>query len=65
MLKPLHLLIEPLLVLDGILLSFDLKADVIAFVYIGRCYDQCVAGLFLTNVGWCYCLMCLVLEMMF
>ena len=51
MLKPLYLLNELLLVVDGIPLSFDLKADVIAFVYIGRCYDQCVVGLFLTNVG--------------
>ena len=25
---------------------FALKADVIAFIYIGRCYNQCVAGLF-------------------
>ena len=64
MLKPLYLLVELLLVVDGIPLSFDLKADVIAFVYIGRCYDQCVADLFLTNVGWCYCLVYLVLEMM-
>ena len=51
MLKPLYLLVELLLVVDGIPLSFDLKADVIVFVYIGRCYDQCVADLFLTNVG--------------
>ena len=54
MLKPLYLLVELLLVVDGIPLSFDSKADVIAFVYIGRCYDQCVAGLFLINVGWSY-----------
>ena len=51
MLKPMCLLVVILLVVDGIPLSFGLKADVIAFVYIGRCYDQCVAGLFLTNVG--------------
>ena len=51
MLKPLYLLIEILLVVDGIPLSFNLKADVIAFIYIGRCYDQCMAGLFLINVG--------------
>ena len=49
---------------DGNPLSFDLKTDVIAFIYIGRCYDQCVADLFLTNVGWCYCLVYLVLEIM-
>ena len=46
MLKPLYLLVELLLVVDVIPLSFDLKADVIAFVYIGRCYNQCVADLF-------------------
>ena len=32
MLKPLYLLVELLLVVDGIPLSFDSKADVIAFV---------------------------------
>ena len=46
MVKPLYLLVELLLVVDVIPLSFDLKADVIAFVYIDRCYDQCVADLF-------------------
>ena len=46
MLKPLYLLVELLLVVDGIPLSLDLKADVIASVYIGRCYDQCMADLF-------------------
>ena len=51
MLKLLYLLVELLLVVDGIPLSFDLKADVIALVYIGRCFDQCVADLFLPNVG--------------
>ena len=40
------MLVELLLVVDGIPLSLDLKADVIASVYIGRCYDQCVADLF-------------------
>ena len=44
--KALYLLAELLLVVGGIPLSFDLKADVIAFVYIGRCYYQCVADLF-------------------
>ena len=51
MLKPLYLLVVILLVVDGIPLLFGLKADVIAFVYIGRCYNQCVAGLFLSAVG--------------
>ena len=51
MLKPLYLLVELLLVLDGIPLTFYLKADVIAFIYIGRCYDQCLAVFFYTNVG--------------
>ena len=39
MLKLLYLLVELLLVLDGIPLTFlfYLKAEVIAFVYIGRC----------------------------
>ena len=32
MLKPLYLLVELLLVVDSIPLSFDSKADVIAFV---------------------------------
>ena len=40
MLKPLYLLVELLLVVDGIPLSIDLKADVVAFVHIGRCYDH-------------------------
>ena len=44
-------LVVILLVVDGIPLSFGLKADVIAFIYIGIYYNQCVAGLFLTNVG--------------
>ena len=51
MLKPLYLLVIILLVVEGIQLSFGLKADVIAFIYIGRCYNQCVADLFLTSVG--------------
>ena len=51
MLKPLYLLVVIVLVVDGIPLTFGLKADVIAFIYIGRCYNQCVAGLFLTSVG--------------
>ena len=59
-----YLLVVILLVVDGIPLSFGLKAAVIAFIYIGRCYNQCVAGLFLTNVGWCYCLVYLILEIM-
>ena len=40
MLKPLYLLVVILLVVDGIPLAFGLKADVIALVYIGRCYDN-------------------------
>ena len=40
------LLVEVLLVLDVIPLTFYLKADVVAFVYIGRCCDQCVADIF-------------------
>ena len=64
MLKPLYLLVELLLVVDGIPLYLILKADVIALVYIGRCYDQCVADLFLTNVDGCCCLVYLVLEIM-
>ena len=50
MLKPLILLVELLLVVDVIplyfIFIFILKADVVAFVCIGRCYDQCVADLF-------------------
>ena len=45
MLKLLYLLVVILLMVDGIPLSFALKADGIAFIYIGRCYNQCVAGL--------------------
>ena len=40
MLKPLYLLVVILLVVDGIPLSFALKADGIAFMYIGRCYSH-------------------------
>ena len=50
MLKPLILLVELLLVVDVIPVSFYFcfyfKADVAAFVCIGRCYYQCVADLF-------------------
>ena len=46
MLRPLNSLVEFLLVVDVIPLSFIVKADVIAFVYIGRCYDQWMADLF-------------------
>ena len=49
MLKLLYLLVELLLVVDGIPLSFDLKADVIALVYIGRCFDQCVGRFIFTQ----------------
>ena len=43
MLKLLNLLIELLLVADGIPLSFYFEVDVIAFVCIDRCYYQFVA----------------------
>ena len=48
MLKPLILLVELLLVVDlfHYHFIFILKADVVAFVCIGRCYDQCVTDLF-------------------
>ena len=46
MLKPLYSLVKFMLVVDVIPLSIIVKSDVIAFVCIGRCYDQCTAGLF-------------------
>ena len=46
MLKPLYSLVKFMLVVDVIPLSIIVKADVIAFVCIGRCYDKCMAGLF-------------------